>query len=53
MIDWYKKEGVPPGDIPASELAYFSGKKTDLLQGIVKIDGVPTSIIQSRNSQYF
>jgi SAM-dependent methyltransferase len=42
MIDWYKKEGVPAGDIPASELAYFSGRKTDILQGIVKIDGVPT-----------
>jgi len=42
MVDWYKKEGVRPGDIPASELAYFSGKKTDLLQGIIRIDGVPT-----------
>jgi len=42
MIDWYKQEGVKPSDIPASELAYFSGRKTDLLQGIIKIDGVPT-----------
>ncbi|MEJ7643966.1 MAG: methyltransferase domain-containing protein [Chryseolinea sp.] len=42
MIDWYRKEGVKPANIPPSELAYFSGKKTDLLQGIIKIDGVPT-----------
>lgn len=42
MIDWYKREGTPPEQIPASELAYFSGKKLDLLQGIIRIDGVPT-----------
>lgn len=42
MIDWYKKEGVLPSRIPAYELEYFSGTKMDMLQGIIKIDGVPT-----------
>jgi SAM-dependent methyltransferase len=42
MIDWYRKEKVDVADIPASELAYFSGSKRDLLQGIIRIDGVPT-----------
>lgn len=42
MIDWYKKEGVSPEEIPAWELAYFSGRKIDILQGIIRIDGVPT-----------
>ncbi|HTF18702.1 MAG TPA: methyltransferase domain-containing protein [Chryseolinea sp.] len=42
MIDWYRKEKVDVADIPASELAYFSGSKRDLLQGIIRIDGVAT-----------
>lgn len=42
MIDWYRKENVAVDDIPASELAYFSGPKRDLLQGVIRIDGVPT-----------
>jgi len=42
MIDWYRKEKVSVEDIPSSELAYFSGSKRDLLQGIIRIDGVPT-----------
>jgi len=42
MIDWYRKEKVDVNDIPASELAYFSGSKRDILQGIIRIDGVPT-----------
>ena len=42
MIDWYRKENVEVEDIPSSELAYFSGSKRDLLQGIIRIDGVPT-----------
>ena len=42
MIDWYRKEKVDVADIPASELGYFSGSKRDLLQGIIRIDGVPT-----------
>lgn len=42
MIDWYRKENVKVDDIPASELAYFSGSKRELLQGIIRIDGVPT-----------
>jgi len=42
MIDWYRKDGVLPENITMDELAYFNGRKTDLLQGIFKIDGVPT-----------
>lgn len=42
LIDWYNMEGVAVDDIPAPELAYFSGGKRDLLQGIIRIDGVPT-----------
>ena len=39
LIDWYKKENVKPGEIDASEYAGFSGKKVDILQGLVSING--------------
>lgn len=42
LIEWYKKEGVMPSDIPDSELSYFSGSKRDLFQGLIRIDGVTT-----------
>lgn len=42
LIDLYRKEGVKPEDIPASEFHYFKGTKRELVQGIVHIDGVPT-----------
>jgi len=42
LIDWYRKEGVTPEEIPSDELSYFKGSKRDILQGIVHIDGVPT-----------
>lgn len=42
LIDWYRKEGVSPADIPSSELSYFKGDKRDILQGVVHIDGVAT-----------
>lgn len=42
LIDLYRKEGVKPEDIPASEFHYFKGSKRELVQGIVHIDGVPT-----------
>jgi SAM-dependent methyltransferase len=41
LIEWYRKEKVALEDIPASELAYYKGKK-DILQGIIQIDSVPT-----------
>ena len=41
MIDLYKKEGVQPNKIPASDLSYFKDKR-DILQGIFYIDGVAT-----------
>ncbi len=42
LIDWYRREGVDPADIPASELSYYKAPKRDLVQGIIHIDGVPT-----------
>jgi len=42
LIEWCKKEGTSPEDIDASELAGFKGTKADLIQGIVRIDGVKT-----------
>jgi len=42
LVEWYKKEGTAPEEIDASELAGFKGTKTDLIQGIVRIDNVKT-----------
>jgi SAM-dependent methyltransferase len=42
LIDWYKKENVKPEKIEGSELSGFAGKKTDILQGLISIDGVIT-----------
>ncbi len=42
LIDWYKKENVKPEKIDTSEYAGLSGKKIDILQGLVSIDGVTT-----------
>ena len=42
LIDWYKKEGVPPEKIETSELSGFINRKTDILQGLVSINGVTT-----------
>jgi SAM-dependent methyltransferase len=42
LIDWYKREGIPPGDIARDELQMFKGTKTDIIQGIIYIDNVPT-----------
>lgn len=42
LIDWYRKEGTAPHQIPASELEYFSGTKEEIFQGLVRIDNVIT-----------
>ena len=42
MIELYKRDGVKPERIPASELAYFDGSKTDIIQGKINISGVVT-----------
>ena len=42
LIDWYRREGVAPKDIDASELSYFTGGKHEIVQGIFYIDGVAT-----------
>jgi SAM-dependent methyltransferase len=42
LVDWYRKEGVEPKNIPGDELNYFRNSKIDILQGLVQIDGVTT-----------
>lgn len=42
LMDWYKKEGVKPNEIPDTELDYFKRSKRDIVQGIMTINGVPT-----------
>jgi SAM-dependent methyltransferase len=42
LMDFYKKDGVKPSDIPKSEFNYFKASKRDIVQGIIHIDGVPT-----------
>ena len=42
LIDWHRKDGVDAKEIDPSELSYFKGTKTEILQGIFYIDGVPT-----------
>jgi 2-polyprenyl-3-methyl-5-hydroxy-6-metoxy-1,4-benzoquinol methylase len=42
LIDWCKKEKVKPEKIDPSEYAGFAGKKIDILQGLVSIDGHTT-----------
>jgi SAM-dependent methyltransferase len=42
LLDWYKKEGVKPDRVPKDELHYFNRDTTDIIQGIVNINGVPT-----------
>jgi hypothetical protein len=42
LIEWYRKEGTAPNEINASELSGFRGTRTELIQGIVRIDDVKT-----------
>jgi SAM-dependent methyltransferase len=42
LIEWYKMEQVQPEEIPKDELLYYKGKTTDILQGIININGVRT-----------
>lgn len=42
LIEWNRKEGVKPADIPDSEFSYFSGSKRELFQGLIRIEGVIT-----------
>lgn len=42
LMEWYRKEGVKPDEIAESEFSYYKGSKRDMLQGIMKISGVPT-----------
>lgn len=42
LIEWSKKEGTAVDEMDPSDLAGFKGTKTDLIQGIVRIDNVKT-----------
>ncbi|MBL7846330.1 MAG: class I SAM-dependent methyltransferase [Cyclobacteriaceae bacterium] len=42
LIEWNRKEGIKPDEIPASDLAYFSASKRQIAEGIIHIDKVPT-----------
>jgi SAM-dependent methyltransferase len=42
LVDWYKREGVEPRSVPKDELNYYDVHTTDIIQGIIKINGVPT-----------
>jgi SAM-dependent methyltransferase len=42
LIDWYREEGIDPHLIDRAEISGFSGHITDILQGLVTIDGVTT-----------
>ncbi len=42
LFDWYKKEKVNPEKIDTSEWSGFSGKKIDILQGLLTINGITT-----------
>lgn len=42
LIEWFKKEGIAPNDIPTSELNGFKKSKTDIIQGLININGVIT-----------
>lgn len=46
LIESYKKEKTSPEEIDVSELAGFRGTKTDLIQGVVRIDGIKTKHYQ-------
>lgn len=42
LLDWHRKEGTKPSDVPDADLAYFSAPKRDIVEGIIHIDKVPT-----------
>jgi SAM-dependent methyltransferase len=42
LVEWYKKEGVQPHEVPGHELNYYNGRTTDIIQGVMKINGVAT-----------
>jgi SAM-dependent methyltransferase len=42
LLDWNRREGTLPDDIPDEDLAYFSASKGEIVEGIIHIDGVPT-----------
>ncbi len=52
LLDWYRREGVAPAEVPKDELNYFKGSKTDIIQGIMHINGVPTKHYSSSEIEF-
>ena len=42
LFDWYKREGVKADNVDPSEWSGLGGKKTDIIRGLVSINGVTT-----------
>lgn len=42
LIEWHRREGTSLNQIEADEFNGFSGSKREIINGVVKIDGVPT-----------
>jgi len=53
MMEWYRKEGVAIEKIPNSEFSYYKGSKSDIVRGIMNINGVPTKHYLESEIQVF
>lgn len=42
LLSWHRKDGTKLAEVPAEDLAYFSAPKSQLVEGIIHIDKVPT-----------
>lgn len=42
IVDFHRRQGTKPNEIPSADLAYLKSSRTDIAQGILQIDGVPT-----------
>lgn len=42
LVKWFEREKIPFQKIPRADLRFFEGGTKSLLQGFMKIDGVPT-----------
>src|SRR5690606_13965167 len=42
LVKWFERESTAFEEIPASDLEFFDGGTRSLLQGFMKISGVPT-----------
>lgn len=42
VIDWYAKDGVKSDEISTSDFKHIPSKKTEVVQGLIRIDNEPT-----------